>query len=93
MHIQGKAYAWWLFESSSLNNANISTYEKFTWMLVKRFDLKQSKASLGKQTKPKKSEPLHELEGSMKPTSFPNIFEGVKDLQHTFPREKFPLQQ
>ena len=70
LHLEGKAYAWWLFESFSLNNANISNYEKFTRRLVKRFDLKQSETSLGEQTKPKKSEPLHELEGSMKPNPF-----------------------
>ena len=60
---------------------------------MKRFDLKQYETSLGEQTKPKNLESLHELEGSMKPTPFHNIVEGVKDLQHAFPREKPPLQQ
>ena len=55
--------------------------------------MKQSETSLGEQTKPKKSEPLYELEVSMKPTPFQNIVERVKDLQHDFPREKAPLQQ
>ena len=93
MHLQGKAYAWWLFESSSLRNVNISTYARFTRRLVKRFDLKQSGTFLGEKTKPKKSDPLHELERSMKPTPFHNIVEGVKDLLHHFPKEKAPLQQ
>ena len=31
LHLQGKAYAWWLFESSSLKNVNISTYAKFDY--------------------------------------------------------------
>ena len=60
---------------------------------MKKFDLKQSETSLGEQTKPKKLEPLHELEGSMKPTPFQNIVEGFKYFQHDFPKEKSPLQQ
>ena len=93
LHLEGKAYAWWLFESSSLNNENISTYAKFTRRLVKRFDFKPYETSLGEKTKPKNSEPFHELEGSMKPTPFQNIVEGVKYLLHALPREKAPLQQ
>ena len=46
-----------------------------------------------RQTKPNKSKPLHQLEGSMKPTPFRNIVEGVKDQQHALPRAKAPLQQ
>ena len=93
LHLQGKAYAWWLFESSSLKNVNISTYAKFTRRLVKRFDSVPSGIYVGEQTKPKKSEPLHDLEGSMKPTPFQNIIEGVKDLLHDFRRSKAPVQQ
>lgn len=52
-----------------------------------------SEIYLGKQTKPKKSEPLHEMERSMKINPFQNIVEGVKDLLHDFPRAKAPLQQ
>ena len=55
LHLEGKDYAWWLFESSSLNNENISTYANFTRILVKIFYLKQSETSLGEKTKPKKS--------------------------------------
>ena len=45
LHLQGKAYPWWLFESSSLKNANIYTYAKSTRMFVKRFDFKQFETS------------------------------------------------
>ena len=93
LHLQGKAYAWWLFESSSLKSVNMSTYAKFTRRLVKIFDFKPSKISLGEQTEPKNSKPLHEMGGSMKITPFQDIVEGVKYLLHDFPRAKAPLQQ
>ena len=91
LHLQGKAYAWWLFESFSLKNVNISSYARFTRRLVKIFDV-HSETSLKKQIKPKKSESLHELEKSMKPTPFLNIVEGVKYLQYDLPRAKASLQ-
>jgi len=93
LHLQGKAYAWWLFESSSLKNENISTYAKFTRRLVKRFDSMPSRIYMAEKTKPKRLEPLHEMEISMKITPFQNIVEGVKDLLHDLPRAKAPLQQ
>ena len=88
LHLEGKDYDWWFYETSFLNHVNLSTYSKFTRRLVKRFD-----TSLVELTKPKKTKPLHDLEGSMKPTPFQNIFERVKYLQHYLPREKAPLQQ
>lgn len=60
---------------------------------MKRFDVEPFETTLGKQTKPKNSEPLHEMEGSMKLAPFRNIVERVKDLLHDFPRAKAPLQQ
>ena len=60
---------------------------------MKRFYLRHSETSWGEKIKPKKSESLHELEESIKPTSFLNIVEGVEDLLHDFPKEKSPLQQ
>ena len=77
LHIQGKAYAWWLFESSSLKSVNISSYAKFTRRLVKIFDLINFETSWGQKIKPKKYESLHELEESIRPTPFLNIVEGV----------------
>ena len=38
LHMRGKAYAWWIFESFSLKNVNISSYAKFTKALLKIFD-------------------------------------------------------
>ena len=67
---EGKAYAWWLFESSSLRNVNISTYANFTRRIVKRFDSMPSENSLGKKTKPKELEHLHEMGRSMEITPF-----------------------
>ena len=40
MHLEGKAYAWCLFESFSLKNSNTSTYAKFIRRIVERFDEK-----------------------------------------------------
>ena len=58
---------------------------------MKIFDSVPSEISMGEKTKPKESEPLHEMERSMKITSSQNIVEGVKDLLHDLPREKAPL--
>ena len=60
---------------------------------MKIFDVRHSETSSGKQIKPKKSKTLYVLEGSIKPTPVLNIFEGVEDLLHDFPKEKAPLQQ
>ena len=38
LHFEGKVYAWWLFESFSLKNANTYTYAKFIKILVEIFD-------------------------------------------------------
>ena len=40
LHFEGKAYAWWMFESFSLKNVNTSSFAKFTKILVERFDTK-----------------------------------------------------
>ena len=77
LHLEGKAYAWWFYETSSLNHINVSTYAKFTRRLVKKID---SQTSLVELAKPKKTKPLHELEGSINPTPFQNSIEGVKNL-------------
>ena len=62
MHFGGKAYAWWIFESFSLRNANISSYTNFTNILVERFDGKHSETSLVGPNKPKQTKPLHMME-------------------------------
>ena len=70
LHFEGKAYAWWMFEYFSLKNENTSTYAKFTRRLVRRFYAKHSETSLVELAKPKKTKPLHELEGSIIPIPF-----------------------
>ena len=65
LHLQGKAYAWCLFESSSLKGRNISSYARFTRRLVERFDERHFETSWGEHIKPNKSESFHELEDSM----------------------------
>ena len=77
LHLQGKAYAWWFFESSSLKNINISTYAKFTRRIMKRFDSMPSENYLGKKNKPKESQHLHDMGRSMEITPFQDIVEGV----------------
>ena len=69
-HLEGKAYAWLFFETYSLNHVNVSTYAKFTRRLVKKFDVRNFETSLVELAKPKKTKPLHELEGSINPTPF-----------------------
>ena len=93
LHLQGKAYAWWLFEFSSLKGINISSYARFTRRLVTRFDERHYETYLGEKIKPKKYESLHKLEHSMEPTLVLNIVEGVEDLRHNFPEAKASLQQ
>ena len=65
-HLEGKDYAWWLFESFSLNNANTSTYAQFIRRIVEMFDETPSM----KPIKPKQTKHFHELEGSINPTPF-----------------------
>ena len=67
LNFEGKAYAWWLFESFSLKNANTSTYEKFIIRVVERFDEIFYETPLVELDKPKQTNPLHELEGNMNP--------------------------
>ena len=42
LHLEGKAYAWWFYETSSLNHVKVATYAKFTKRLVKIFDVRSS---------------------------------------------------
>ena len=88
LHLEGKAYDWWFYETSFLNHVNVSTYPNFTRRLVKIFD-----TSLVELTKPKQKKPLHELEGSINPTPFQNAIEGVKNLQNTLLEARSPLQE
>ena len=62
LHFGGKAYAWWIFESFSLKNANTSSYAKLNRRLVEMFDGKHSKTSWVEPNKSKQTKLLHGLE-------------------------------
>ena len=83
LHLEGKDYAWWFYESSSLKDENMSTYARFTRRLVKRFNGKHSETSLVELVKHKQTKPLHDLEGSINPTPFQKTIEGNEILQNT----------
>ena len=73
LNLEGKAYAWWFYETSSLNHVNISTYANFTRRLVTRFDLKNSETYLVELAKPKKK--TFALVGRFhKPKSIPECY-------------------
>ena len=60
---------------------------------MKRFDAKHSEMSLVELAKPKQTQPLHELEGSIKPTPLQNDIEVVRNFQNTFLEARSPLQE
>ena len=53
LHFGGKAYAWWIFESFSLNNENTSSYARFIKALVGRFYGKISETHVEEKNKHK----------------------------------------
>lgn len=75
LHLEGKAYAWWIFESFSLKNANTYTYAKFTRRLVERFDGKHSETYLMELNKPKQTKPLQGLKGPTNSTPLQKTIE------------------
>lgn len=91
LHLEVRAYAWWFYESSSLYDGNISTYERFTRKLVKRFDEKHSETSLVKLAKHTQTKPFHELEGSIHPTPIQKKFEGIKNLHNILLKARSPF--
>ena len=93
LHLEGKAYAWWLFESFSLKNANTSTYAKFIRRIVERFDEKSYETPSMETTKPYQKKNLHGLEGSINSAPFQKTIEGEGNLYDALPKEKSPLQE
>ena len=53
LNFEGKAYAWWLFESFSLKNANTSTYAKFIRRILEIFYEKFHETTIMEKIKPK----------------------------------------
>ena len=60
LHLRGKAYAWWIFESFSLRNVNIASYASFTKELVKIFYRRIHETHMVKKNKKNQVKPLHE---------------------------------
>ena len=46
LHLEGKAYAWWFYESYSIKYVNMFTYASFTRNIVKRFDERHFETSV-----------------------------------------------
>ena len=57
LHLRGKAYAWWIFESFSLRNINIAS---FTKELVKIFDRRIHETHMVELDKETQTKSLHE---------------------------------
>ena len=66
LHLRGKAYAWWKFESLHFKNANDLSYASFTKALVIRFNRKISEAHVMKEDE-LKTQPLHVMWGKLHP--------------------------
>lgn len=93
LHFEGKAYAWWLFESFSLKNANTPIYANFIKILVERFDDISCETSSIATIKPNQTKILHELGGSINPTPFLKTNEEEVSLFDAFPRARSPLDE
>ena len=60
LHFRGKAHAWWIFESYSLNNANTFSYARFIKTLMERFG--EQLTNTHEQGKLERTKPLHVME-------------------------------
>ena len=60
LHLRGKAYAWWIFESFSLRNINIASYASFTKALVEIFDRRIHETHMVEKNKKNQTKLLHE---------------------------------
>ena len=59
LHLRGKAFAWWIFESFSLRNVNISSYANFNKALVEIFDRRIHETHMVDLNKKNHIKPLH----------------------------------
>lgn len=80
LHFEGKAHAWWIFESFSLRNENTSSYAKFTERLVESFDGKHSEKSLVELNEPKQTNPLHMFEEPLNSNPFQKTIGEARSL-------------
>lgn len=93
LHLEGKAYSWWLFEYFSLKNENTSTYAKFIRRIVERFDEKSYETPSIESIKPYQTKILHGLARSINSAPFQKTIEGEGNLYDTFPKAKSPLHE
>ena len=83
LHFGGKIYAWCLFESFTLKNANTSSYASFIKTLVEIFGRKNSKTHVEKTNKLKQTKPLHVMEKTINSDSLQKTMEETNILHHT----------
>ena len=76
LHLRGKAFSWWIFESFSLRNVNIASYSSFTKALVKKFDGRIHGTHMVEVNKENQEKPLHE--------NFHHTLLEEKPSSHTF---------
>ena len=69
----------------------MSTYERFTRKLVKRFNEKHSETSLVEQANHRQTKPFPKFEGSINPTPFQETIEGIKSLHNTLLEARYPF--
>ena len=62
LHFGGKVYAWWLFESFTLKNANTYSYARFIKTLMERFGRKNYETHVEETNTSKQTKPLHVME-------------------------------
>ena len=82
LHMRGKAYASWIFESFSLRNVNTTSYASFTNALLIRFDRMIHDTHMVELNKGTQTKPLHENAIPLQKT-----MEEAEKLHHTLLEE------
>ena len=85
LHFRGKTYAWWIFESCYLKDANTSSYFRFIGTMMERFGGRKSKTHAEKQTKI-----LHVKEKNINLDPLWDIVEKAGILHHTLLEARYP---
>ena len=62
LHLGGKVYAWWLFESFTLKNVNTASNSMFIITLIKIFGRRNSETHVEETNTIKQKKPLHVME-------------------------------
>ena len=83
LHLGGKVYAWWLFESFTLKNANTSSHEIFIRTLMKRIGRRNSETHVEETNTPKQTKTLHVMEETIDSESFQRTMKEAVILHHT----------